>query len=190
MVLGGLSQGCAAALVADLMWRGEALGAVVGLCGWLPLAGRLMEVMEERSGDGDSDDDDRDGISLAEKKKMIMMIEMVVKILRKWVAQSTLIRLRYVLSSFSKMNSIFLLIFPLLHPPHPHPIPPFLRNKPPSSSPTAVSTTKFLSTWACKGETVYEHSGQRPNGWRMSAKAIGTRGRFWSDLLGFWSNAT
>lgn len=62
VVLGGLSQGCAAALVAGLLWRGEALGAVVGLCGWLPLAGRLMEVLEERSGDGD-DDGDGDGIS-------------------------------------------------------------------------------------------------------------------------------
>lgn len=61
VVLGGLSQGCAAALVAGLLWRGEALGAVVGLCGWLPLAGRLMEVLEVRSGDGD--DVDGDGIS-------------------------------------------------------------------------------------------------------------------------------
>lgn len=69
MVLGGLSQGCAAALVAGLMWRGEALGAVVGLCGWLPLAGRLIEVMEERSGDGDSDDDDRDGISFGREEE-------------------------------------------------------------------------------------------------------------------------
>ena len=62
VVLGALNQGCAAALVAALLWRGEALGAVVGLCGWLPLAGRLMEVLEERSGDGD-DHRDGDGIS-------------------------------------------------------------------------------------------------------------------------------
>ena len=61
VVLGGLSQGCAAALVAGLLWRGEALGAVVGLCGWLPLAGRLMEVLEERLENGD-DDGDGDGI--------------------------------------------------------------------------------------------------------------------------------
>jgi len=85
VVLGGLSQGCAAALVAGLLWRGEALGAVVGLCGWLPLAGRLMEVLEERSGDGDEisfggeeekeeeededddDDDDSDGGGNIEK---------------------------------------------------------------------------------------------------------------------------
>ena len=63
VVLGGLSQGCAAALVAGLLWRGKGLRAVVGLCGWLPLAWRLMEVMEEKSGDGDDNDGDRDGIS-------------------------------------------------------------------------------------------------------------------------------
>lgn len=77
VVLGGLSQGCAAALVAGLLWRGEALGAVVGLCGWLPLAGRLMEVLEERSGDGDGisfggegqdDNDDSDGGENIEEK--------------------------------------------------------------------------------------------------------------------------
>ena len=78
VVLGGLSQGCAAALVAGLLWGGEALGAVVGLCGWLPLAGRLMEVLEERSGDGDEisfggkgeddDDDDSDGGGNIEEK--------------------------------------------------------------------------------------------------------------------------
>lgn len=62
VVLGGLSQGCAAALVAGLLWRGEALGAVVGFCGWLPLAGRMMEALEEKSADGD-DNGDGDGIS-------------------------------------------------------------------------------------------------------------------------------
>lgn len=43
VVFGGLSQGCAAALVALLLWEGEALGAVVGMCGWLPFAARLNE---------------------------------------------------------------------------------------------------------------------------------------------------
>lgn len=70
---GGLSQGCAAALVAGLLWRGE---AVVGLCGWLPLAGRLMEELEERSGDGDGiffggegeDDYDSNGSGNIEEK--------------------------------------------------------------------------------------------------------------------------
>lgn len=43
VVLGGLSQGCAASLVALLLGEGEDLGAVVGMCGWLPFAGSLME---------------------------------------------------------------------------------------------------------------------------------------------------
>lgn len=42
VVFGGLSQGCAASLVALLLWEGEDFGAVVGMCGWLPFAGRLM----------------------------------------------------------------------------------------------------------------------------------------------------
>jgi hypothetical protein len=33
VVLGGLSQGCAAALVAALLWEGDDLGAMVGMCG-------------------------------------------------------------------------------------------------------------------------------------------------------------
>ncbi len=36
VVLGGLSQGCAASLVALLLWEGEALAAGLGMCGWLP----------------------------------------------------------------------------------------------------------------------------------------------------------
>lgn len=45
VILGGLSQGCAASLVALLLWEGEDLGAVVGMCGRLPFAERLMEEM-------------------------------------------------------------------------------------------------------------------------------------------------
>ncbi|KUL92324.1 hypothetical protein ZTR_02364 [Talaromyces verruculosus] len=44
VVLGGLSQGCAASLVAALLWEGDDLGAVVGMCGWLPFAGRMQDV--------------------------------------------------------------------------------------------------------------------------------------------------
>ncbi|RAO68612.1 uncharacterized protein BHQ10_004624 [Talaromyces amestolkiae] len=44
VILGGLSQGCAAALVAALLWEGDDLGAVVGMCGWLPFAGRMQDV--------------------------------------------------------------------------------------------------------------------------------------------------
>jgi predicted esterase len=41
LVLGGLSQGCAAGLVATLLWEGGRLGAIVGMCGWLPFKGVL-----------------------------------------------------------------------------------------------------------------------------------------------------
>ncbi|KAI7775394.1 hypothetical protein LA080_006857 [Diaporthe eres] len=48
VVLGGLSQGCAASLVALLLWEGEDLGAVVGMCGRLPFAESLMEEIRDK----------------------------------------------------------------------------------------------------------------------------------------------
>lgn len=41
VVLGRLSQGCAAARVALLLWEGKRPGAFVGMCGWLPVAARF-----------------------------------------------------------------------------------------------------------------------------------------------------
>lgn len=43
VVLGGLSQGCAASLISMLLWEGEPLGAVVGMCGWLPYRGHMED---------------------------------------------------------------------------------------------------------------------------------------------------
>lgn len=48
VVLGGLSQGCAASLVALLLWEGEELGAAVGMCGRLPFAEGLMGVILDK----------------------------------------------------------------------------------------------------------------------------------------------
>lgn len=48
VVLGGFSQGCAAALLCLLMWRGTALGGILGMCGMLPMAGAISEAMVER----------------------------------------------------------------------------------------------------------------------------------------------
>lgn len=48
VVFGGLSQGCAASLVALLLWEGEHLGAVVGMCGRLPFVESLMEEIRGR----------------------------------------------------------------------------------------------------------------------------------------------
>lgn len=57
-VLGGLSQGCAAALVATLLWEGGRLGALVGMCGWLPYAARMSEEVEDAlASNGEGEDD-------------------------------------------------------------------------------------------------------------------------------------
>ncbi len=58
VVLGGLSQGCAASLIALLLWEGEALGAAVGMCGWLPYAASLQRQLA----DGHHVPDDEDHI--------------------------------------------------------------------------------------------------------------------------------
>lgn len=52
IVLGFLSQGCAASLIALLLWEGEPLRAVVGMCGWLPFCTRLLEQMDLDDGTG------------------------------------------------------------------------------------------------------------------------------------------
>ncbi|KAF2021471.1 phospholipase/carboxylesterase family protein-like protein [Aaosphaeria arxii CBS 175.79] len=56
IVLMGLSQGCATALLSALLWEGEALGAIVGFCGWLPLRegvnGAMSAGEDEEDGDG------------------------------------------------------------------------------------------------------------------------------------------
>lgn len=45
VILGGISQGCAASLIAMLLWEGEPLGAVLGMCGWLPFCRCLEDVI-------------------------------------------------------------------------------------------------------------------------------------------------
>ncbi|KAF9876060.1 acyl-protein thioesterase [Colletotrichum karsti] len=46
VVLGGFSQGCAAALLCLLLWESEEpLGGVVGMCGMLPMGGVLGDVL-------------------------------------------------------------------------------------------------------------------------------------------------
>lgn len=58
IVLGGLSQGCAASLVGAALWDGEegSLGAVVGLCGWLPFVEGVMAAGSGCGGGGGSVD--------------------------------------------------------------------------------------------------------------------------------------
>ncbi|KAG6995854.1 hypothetical protein G7Y79_00041g078060 [Physcia stellaris] len=45
VILGGLSQGCAAALIALLTWDGEPIAAFFGMCGWLPFRKPMEEIM-------------------------------------------------------------------------------------------------------------------------------------------------
>lgn len=45
VILGGFSQGCATSLVSMLLWDGEPLGAVVGMCGWLPYRKHLEDIV-------------------------------------------------------------------------------------------------------------------------------------------------
>ncbi|KAH7401609.1 Alpha/Beta hydrolase protein [Pyrenochaeta sp. MPI-SDFR-AT-0127] len=47
VVLVGLSQGCATVLTSVLLWQGRSLGAVVGMCGWLPFSRSLAEAINE-----------------------------------------------------------------------------------------------------------------------------------------------
>jgi hypothetical protein len=67
VVLMGLSQGCAASIVATLLWRGEAFGALVGMCGYLPFRKGMQDCVEEAeiehcnlmgSEEGEEEDDD------------------------------------------------------------------------------------------------------------------------------------
>ena len=59
IVLGGLSQGCAASLVAGMLWSGEEerLGAIVGMCGWLPFMGVMKEALASREGGSEASDE-------------------------------------------------------------------------------------------------------------------------------------
>ncbi|KAK2603122.1 hypothetical protein N8I77_009602 [Diaporthe amygdali] len=51
VILGGISQGCVASLVALLLWKGEEeLGGVVGMCGWLPYISQMRAQLVGRDG--------------------------------------------------------------------------------------------------------------------------------------------
>ncbi|KAI9661254.1 MAG: hypothetical protein M1821_009581 [Bathelium mastoideum] len=58
VVLGGLSQGCAAALVSLLTWSGEPIPAVVGMCGWLPFHKMLQDVVNHDKKNSETAGDD------------------------------------------------------------------------------------------------------------------------------------
>ncbi|KAK4679423.1 hypothetical protein QC764_204040 [Podospora pseudoanserina] len=58
MFLGGLSQGCAASLMALLLWEGKPLGRCVGMCGWLPFVRTVQRATKDfASRKGDTEED-------------------------------------------------------------------------------------------------------------------------------------
>ncbi|KAL8832512.1 MAG: hypothetical protein Q9170_004845 [Blastenia crenularia] len=57
VVLGGLSQGCAAALIALLTWGGEPIAAGCGMCEWLPFRMPIEDIASS-----DSFEDNKDGV--------------------------------------------------------------------------------------------------------------------------------
>ncbi|KAH7076708.1 phospholipase/carboxylesterase family protein-like protein [Paraphoma chrysanthemicola] len=45
VILMGLSQGCAASMIAIMLWDGEPLRGFVGMCGWLPFREDMQELL-------------------------------------------------------------------------------------------------------------------------------------------------
>lgn len=71
VILMGLSQGCAASLIALLLWQGPPIKAFVGMCGWLPFRQVMQEVIDGYDTEHDDiferqDDNDADNESIAE----------------------------------------------------------------------------------------------------------------------------
>lgn len=54
----GLSQGCAASLVATLTWGQRPFAVMVGMCGWLPLRSHIEESARSALGRGLDEEDD------------------------------------------------------------------------------------------------------------------------------------
>ncbi|TWU75039.1 hypothetical protein ED733_006388 [Metarhizium rileyi] len=56
IVLAGFSQGGAMALMSGLIWQGDPLGAMVDLCGFMPLVSHLLGVLEHGLSTDENDD--------------------------------------------------------------------------------------------------------------------------------------
>lgn len=57
VVLAGFSQGCAMAVTSFLLWEGDALGAVVGMSGFMPLNAHMTKLLEDGGPETDGSDD-------------------------------------------------------------------------------------------------------------------------------------
>jgi predicted esterase len=66
VVLWGLSQGCATALVSVLTWEGAEFAGVVGMCGWLPFGNELVKnAGGNGAGGSEADGDEEDPFALS-----------------------------------------------------------------------------------------------------------------------------
>lgn len=68
VVVGGLSQGCAASLISALLWEGDPLGGWFGLSGWLPFATEVMDAAQQDGEDGDEEPPLEKGITMLREK--------------------------------------------------------------------------------------------------------------------------
>ncbi|KAL2195112.1 Alpha/Beta hydrolase protein [Corynascus similis CBS 632.67] len=80
VVLGGLSQGCAAGLAALLLWDGdESLGGFLGMCGWLVFERAVRGVLSGGDGYGRSDDDGYDPFEREDEEGAAVQQELCVE---------------------------------------------------------------------------------------------------------------
>ena len=72
VVLWGLSQGMATAMITMLMWTGPKFAAAVGMCGWVPLKARMEREVREEEMEGENpfreDEQSKAMASAAEKR--------------------------------------------------------------------------------------------------------------------------
>ena len=69
VVLMGLSQGCAAILVATLLWEGEPFAGVVGMCGWLPFRKGMRDAVDDDEGEEEGREDVFERNEMLDKEK-------------------------------------------------------------------------------------------------------------------------
>lgn len=75
MVLMGLSQGCAASLVAGMLFEGEGLGGVVGMCGYLPFTKDMADLVEDGQETEEEDVFEREAEGGKSKTKLRKAVE-------------------------------------------------------------------------------------------------------------------
>jgi predicted esterase len=75
VVLMGLSQGCATSLVAGMLFEGEGLGGVVGMCGYLPFTKEMADLVEDGQEAGEEEVFERNAEGDKSKTKLKKAVE-------------------------------------------------------------------------------------------------------------------